>query len=232
MCAWTLAAAAGLWACDDDAEGGPPDAGRDGGSGGDAASTPDVGPPNDATPDAVPPNDATPDAVPPNDATPDAVPPNDATPDAVPPSDATPDALPPNDATADASPDAGAFCAATSACLDHPAPIRCLGAWRCDPGREVFADHYGADGCNYTCWGALTPCDAATPACPQPGDVCRPCPIADLCPDTGSACTDPDMATVCRNENPAAECAHLPHDDCVGAWTCTGRRCLWVCDQG
>jgi hypothetical protein len=118
------------------------------------------------------------------------------------------------------------LCGRTLECLEHPAPIRCVGAWRCDPARAVEADAYGDDGCNYTCTFGLPACEPQGAPCPTPGDVCRPCPNA--C-DSEFVCMDPDMALRCQAGTPDA-CEGLPHDLCVGAWACLDRLCAWVCD--
>ncbi len=86
---------------------------------------------------------------------------------------------------------AGGQCLRSSDCLDHPAPIRCVGAWRCDPNDAVASDHQGDDGCNYTCLFNLTECDLDQPMCPGT-DSCRACPVEDGCGDLAAVCLDPE----------------------------------------
>jgi hypothetical protein len=117
---------------------------------------------------------------------------------------------------------ADGMCRTTNDCVDHPAPIRCLGGWRCDPADARASDHQGDDGCNYTCLGALTACSAERP-CPE-GDRCAPCPVAGAC----------DGPTVCRAGDDdscgtPADCAGLVHPDCVGGWECVANRCSYRC---
>lgn len=85
--------------------------------------------------------------------------------------------------------DCGARCAGTAECLGHPAPIRCLGLWRCDPDGAYPADARGVDGCDYTCIFNHTACDGDGDCAPP--DVCLPCPIDGECDGRAGVCGDP-----------------------------------------
>lgn len=122
--------------------------------------------------------------------------------------------------------DCAVGCARTRDCLDHPAPIRCPGVWRCDPDREVVASHYGDDGCNYTCTFELPACEPAGEPCAD-GDLCRPCPGA-ACDMNPFVCLAFDQAVACPDD--PRICEGLAHDDCVGAWACVDQVCTWRCD--
>ena len=113
-------------------------------------------------------------------------------------------------------------CSTTTDCVDHPAPIRCLGGWRCDPAGARPADHRGDDGCTYTCLGSLQRCDANA-ACPD-GDRCAPCPVDGQC--AGAEVCRPQDDLSCRR---VEDCAGLPHDACVGDAGCVADRCTWTC---
>lgn len=120
-------------------------------------------------------------------------------------------------------------CRRTRDCLERPAPIRCVGTWRCDPDDARPADHRGLDGCDYTCLFNLAPCvPRGGPVCAG-DDLCRPCPRAGACGDEENVCLDPDAAWRC-GDGDVAVCAGLPHDGCVGAWACIDSTCDWVCD--
>lgn len=118
-------------------------------------------------------------------------------------------------------------CQSTEACLDHPAPIRCIGAWRCDPAAAIPASHRGPDGCSYTCIFELDTCAPDAPVCPAASDLCRPCPIVGQC-EGPNVCLDPAEAQRCRGDAPAI-CEGLPHVACDGAWACVDARCQWQC---
>ncbi|MCA9538515.1 MAG: hypothetical protein KC620_06475 [Myxococcales bacterium] len=75
-------------------------------------------------------------------------------------------------------------CRDTVNCLFQGAPIRCLGAWRCDPNHTRPSDADGERGCTYTCWFNLPDCVDGNCA---GGDICAPCP------QEGGACGDRDM---------------------------------------
>ncbi|MEZ4475432.1 MAG: hypothetical protein R3F60_32485 [bacterium] len=113
-------------------------------------------------------------------------------------------------------------CQGTADCQGHPAPIRCVGAWRCDPAGLRMADDQGADGCGYTCIFNLATCAADQP-CPE-GDRCVSCPFPGQC-DGPTVCVAGDDPT-CRVP---ADCDGLPHDACAGAWDCAANRCVWQC---
>ncbi|MBU1432142.1 hypothetical protein KKF91_16525 [Myxococcota bacterium] len=117
-------------------------------------------------------------------------------------------------------------CEATPECFDHPAPIRCPGAWRCDPLHQHLATARGEDGCDYTCFNQLRPCRADFECA---GDVCAPCPLDGACP-TPSVCMPPEEAYRCDDRD-LSRCEGLAHDDCVGGWTCQDSQCAWLCDH-
>jgi len=81
-------------------------------------------------------------------------------------------------------------CVTTADCFDHPAPIRCQGAWDCDPTQSRPSDTPGADGCNYTCVFNLVPCEPGQ-ICPF-GDECLPCPVGGENCGSPNVCLDPD----------------------------------------
>jgi hypothetical protein len=83
-------------------------------------------------------------------------------------------------------------CVTTSDCFGHPAPIRCVGAWDCDPTHGRPADAPGDDGCNYTCVFNLLTCEPGQ-VCPF-GDECLPCPAGGGGCEGPLVCIDPDYA--------------------------------------
>ncbi|MCB9550642.1 MAG: hypothetical protein H6705_01785 [Myxococcales bacterium] len=85
--------------------------------------------------------------------------------------------------------DCGAVCRSTGECVDHPAPIRCVGLWRCDPDQSYPADARGDDGCDYTCIFNHPACDGDGDCAPP--DVCLPCPIDGECDGRAGVCGDP-----------------------------------------
>ena len=119
----------------------------------------------------------------------------------------------------------GGMCKITSDCFDHPAPIRCVGQWRCDPAHARPASHFGDDGCAYTCDFDLPGCVADGAVCDE-GDLCRPCPSATC--EAPLVCLDFEMAHYCNDD--AATCVDLPHDDCEGAFACADSLCEWRCN--
>lgn len=88
--------------------------------------------------------------------------------------------------------DCGASCSATAECVDLPAPIRCVGLWRCDPDQSYPADSRGDDGCDYTCIFNHPACDGDGDCAPP--DVCLPCPIDGECEGRMGVCGDPANA--------------------------------------
>ena len=84
--------------------------------------------------------------------------------------------------------DCGAACGSTAECVGRPAPIRCVGVWRCDPDASYPADSRGVDGCDYTCLGTLPACNADGDCAPP--DVCLPCPVVDGCGGQSGVCGD------------------------------------------
>lgn len=83
----------------------------------------------------------------------------------------------------------GAACAETADCVDRPAPIRCLGLWRCDPDASYPSDARDESGCGYSCLGSLTGCDDDGDCVPP--DTCIACPLDGGCEDRFGVCGDP-----------------------------------------